>query len=431
MQNAFKLKLLTGFRSRILMSFNLRSLALRLAPAAMACSAAAACSGCFSMGLVENYAPLVSAAARQERLPAAAAPSRESTRSRILLIAPPAETAEHETLGHQYILGILPVTSLYVEQGSRDFAREAILEQLQLEGHDVLTAPPESAALALELFRPNHIIEPEINHLSASAYDVFLLRIASASADVRYSLLRPDSSGAITVSASLPIAENRRLIKKTARAPLLSALLDDVVRQTVTELLQNPVFAAAARRKRSIAAASDELLPVIAPPRLRSGLDLEMLRSTLAASYGFETVPAFSREEVLRIVQRGLAQGIESALGKSPAAALQPPASFANNTVRWWNIDAEITEAQIVQTGRPRLLLNAMISVTEFSPAAPAGELLWRRRCRVSAPRRDELDGYWVHSLQDAAAAAAVAAVSGTALSGACSPGLPAKERAA
>ena len=100
----------------------------------LCCLAVTCLSGCFKMGLVENYAPLISAHQLEGRgRPSTEEPSGE--RSRILVLRPTHSAAKHQSLGHQYVLGFIPATRLYLEQGAEDFVFETVLEQLQLEGN--------------------------------------------------------------------------------------------------------------------------------------------------------------------------------------------------------------------------------------------------------------------------------------------------------
>lgn len=138
------------------------------------------------------------------------------------------------------------------------------------------------------------------------------------------------------------------------------------------------------------------------------------MREELAKSYGFNTVPAFTRESALRIFQRGIERGAGQALGSEAASILQPTRTFANKSIHWWNIDTEVFGVQIVEQEHPHLQIDAVISISEHSLAAEPGQILWRVSCRAAAPRRDELDGYWAHTLEDAGSMLVNAAVKNT-----------------
>ncbi|MCB0346823.1 MAG: hypothetical protein KDD66_17025, partial [Bdellovibrionales bacterium] len=213
----------------------------------LCCLAVTCLSGCFKMGLVENYAPLISAHQLEGRgRPSTEEPSGE--RSRILVLRPTHSAAKHQSLGHQYVLGFIPATRLYLEQGAEDFVFETVLEQLQLEGHDVLTAGPEAVAAMVQIFEPHHIVGIDINSLSATAYDGFLVRIASADASITYTTYHLSHSGKLAASASSSFDRKRKLTKQSARAPILSELLKDAVGDTLSAFVESPEIQFPSRR---------------------------------------------------------------------------------------------------------------------------------------------------------------------------------------
>lgn len=402
MQNSFGLKLnkhspgISAMRKhfgRLARSLNL----LTRSGAALGC--ALALSSCFKMGLVENYAPLISAHPSGVR---AHTSNREPSghRSLVLVLKPSLGEAE-EIIGHQYVLGFIPATRLYVQQGVKDYVYETVLEQLQLEGHDVLTADESTAARAASIFEPNHIIKAEIGSISTTAYDGLLMRIASASASIDYTSFSVNKRGELEASGDVTFERTRRLTKRSARAPILSALLEDTIADTLSDFAKSPEISIQSRREHYKQADSAPL-PVVRPPSFGSEVNTDTLLSRMGSSYGFASVPPFSAEAALRIIQRGIEKSAASELETGAATVLQPTIAFANNSVHWWNIDAHIVGVKFLEQARPRLQIDAMISVSEQSTATSSEQLLWHASCSVSAPRRDEVDGYWVHTLEDA-----------------------------
>lgn len=92
----------------------------------------------------------------------------------------------------------------------------------------------------VQIFEPHHIVGIDINSLSATAYDGFLVRIASADASITYTTYHLSHSGKLAASASSSFDRKRKLTKQSARAPILSELLKDAVGDTLSAFVESP-----------------------------------------------------------------------------------------------------------------------------------------------------------------------------------------------
>lgn len=330
------------------------------------------------MGMPEYVAPI-------------SPPSGGSAPAALLLRAEQARV-EPETLGYQFVLGFLPLTRLYLEHGINASVEEATLAVLQEQGYAPFIVGKKSFARAVSVIRPRLILSTNVSDVSLHAYDLIFLRVLSL--DGTLTVSRISSNGILANSYSLPIKEKR--YRKHAHAPAMASILEANLRNGMRELLADKRVGRQSRRPAVVPTKTTTPLVLLESPSSRFPMPLEIGKQ-IAESYGFREVPAFSQAAVLRMVQRGLATGLdESFIALSPP---NPEQIFRTGEPYW--VLATALERLVLHSSRsgegPGLELTLRLDIRE------RGAQLLGASCRTYQPLLAERDGYWVVTIEQAA----------------------------
>lgn len=208
------------------------------------------------------------------------------------------------SLGHQFLLGFIPFTRVFLEHGPERFLTEVFIQVLLDEGHRVLEVPasqmrgvppqvPLSAALTLS-----------VEELRVNAYDAVFFRIADVAGRVLIRYLSPSN---FTPLRQEEFALDATEYRRQAQAPVLSSMLQRNFRTAAQSLLQRGPSHRISRVLTEPAVdsvAASEMLwlftPVFEKPPAPA------IGEYLSASYGFASVPALPPPAILRLVQRGM-----------------------------------------------------------------------------------------------------------------------------
>ncbi|MFN8388701.1 MAG: hypothetical protein U0136_00250 [Bdellovibrionota bacterium] len=291
--------------------------------------------------------------------------------------------AEPSTLGHQYLLGIFPLTSVYFQHGVERQATELVVDALLEKGYRVVTAPPSAAPSAAAQVRPSVVIRPQIVGLRINGFDAVFFRMLDLSGELRVTFLSLD--------AEREVREVRRSLaethyKKYAHAPLLANTFQRKVRSALeVALASEPTL----RHSRLLSTAGAEAgaesfvvveLPYyVNPPALGIG-------KFIAASYGYDSVSALNNRALSRLIQRGVE--VELSRGGTPFASIQSSAFPVPDHARALGIAIEALELE----EETKLHLR-----TRFTSASGA------QICEAHEPMAEHVDGAWVVTLENAA----------------------------
>ena len=217
-------------------------------------------------------------------------------------------------LGHQFLLGFIPFTSVYLQHDPNSLLIETVVEQLLRDGFRVALYPEGSGRVAGRRLPDAILTRLRFSELRVNAFDLLILRSADIDGSVQIDFSSPFNPDEPVKRLVAPVEVNE--FRRLAHAPALAALLE---RSTFTAMEGLGGKLPSARQLRWSDAPNGGLggevgdAPLlilsprfVLPPAAAAG-------TSLAQSYGYQSRPAFSNTALLRIVQRGLEQGaIES-----------------------------------------------------------------------------------------------------------------------
>ena len=330
------------------------------------------------LGAYEDYSPLVMVVSDRPRL----APRAPSART---------------SLGHQFLFGLFPVTYLFLQHDSSSLVGELLLDSLQERGFTPLVVSPEDLDQARKAFAPDLILTPKLSSLSVNAYDAFFFRVISIQGALELSLKdRGDSPEQQRRDVSL------REYRSHAHAPLLSTLLERALREALRSIVHALPQKHATRALSSVVVTPSGPGPLLLeeprfaePPPVGIGMEL-------AAAYGFDFTPPFTFSSVLRLIQRGIEDGVaQQGLASVSLRGEWSPAAARDGD--WWRLQAQIAtielQARESETGAAAIRLRA-----HFSLKTRAGVLLSQAECERIEPLAEHVDGALVVTLEHAAA---------------------------
>ncbi len=302
------------------------------------------------------------------------------------------------TLGHQYLLGIIPFTSVYFEHSEYSFVTEILQDTLHDFGFRVaLTTLSQGDSVAAQL-RPALIIQPNVQKLRLNAYDLFFLRSLNTDGDVSMSLLFPDKTGELIENARLPLRIDASKYTRLGLAPELSEFARSAIHSSLTRALSAYVSAPKfGRAHLKYLAASDTRIRknlLILPPRVTLAEDAKF-GELLASSYGFATARGFTSNQTSRLIQRGFFKAAVT-YGLGVTALSDGELNDFPNLHGASILESSIQIAHDEESDALRL--DGLIRLR----ASRAEQPLVAHSCSSQLPRVRGVDGSWIVTLEEA-----------------------------
>jgi hypothetical protein len=383
-------------------------------------------SACFKMGIPEYFLGGFAASPKQlallqESNATNQALSRylgksEINKQRILLLGhSPNETVSLKTaledgptsLGYQFVLGLFPISRLYLQHGTQSLLEELLLSSLLEQDFAPYTTSNISTS-KLELIKPTSIIKPEITNVKVNAYDAIFFRILVIKGDIliqhyyksRGQLYQHDFKKKFYSST----------FSKSGHAPYLALELEKEIRRTLNKIVdqiskQSPRSASVITtddiRANLPVTTSDTARPIllVGTPEVRVEPSPE-LRQLFSDSYGFRGLRPLSMQAVTRIMQRGALLGLAD-LEDHVVAYQGETVNIArpNNSIWYYRtelIDLIPTNKLDVNEG---LELRFRASLSELNSSRVFQ--LMSEKCKIRVLPHAKVDGYWVAGLEE------------------------------
>ncbi|MCB0324843.1 MAG: hypothetical protein KDD69_14770 [Bdellovibrionales bacterium] len=361
--------------------------------------------GCFPMGLPEHFAgsgdgEAVPAALRFPRM----AKLRSGAPQRFALVVLPPGQDElfgalkddgPDTLGYQFLLGLIPFTRVYLQHGAQSFAHEVLVELLREQGYTPAVVAHADRIAAASALRPALVLSLEIEGTSLHAFDAFFFRVLSLESDL--TLERFDSTGSTVVQTKHLTAEES-LYRRFGYGPALAALLRQKLRSELTTALQAMAPPTASRAHPD----ATEPLVLVMLPALASTAG-ETLGQALADSYGYPNSEPYDSFAVRRILQRAIAASLREAGLRAVALADTSKAFRGAHESRQTVWQLAVDAVQVItdeQEAVPGMVLRMMFTLSDVSSPHPV--LLERLSCGIDDFELAESDGYRVVTLERA-----------------------------
>ncbi len=218
-----------------------------------------------------------------------------------------------ESLGSQFILGLLPLTRLYSNQPPEDWVKEELLTSALLRGYSTWTTSPRYANQAWQRIQPAATVKIGKTSLSIHAYDLLLARLNKATGDTQLCFSsNPDTANCRESEVSF----SKTTLAKTGHTYQLADLAKSALRISIDNFLEentwsapNMVFPRLSKQLDHPQAALP-LLIIIRPPHI-SPQHVEVLLQKLSLSYG---VPNFYPDPAVigRLWQTGIEKALEN-----------------------------------------------------------------------------------------------------------------------
>lgn len=312
------------------------------------------------------------------------------------------------TLGHQYVLGIIPVTSLFYPYGEQALATEVTLRGLSQQGYVPIVAKDASVVSISSVLHPAGISRTTLEDSSLNVYDAFFFRWLSAATALKVEALTVDRQRT-SVSRTIPRAVHEHEFRKFGPAPLLSILFERGIQQAVAESIP------AIRRRKYPRVSTGQMPTFVMMPELRLPQPaVRKLLDLVANAYGYSV--SFTAGQLSRILQRGFVQGIRSdnvaatmlTQSVSMLALLRAPALLLNASI------LEVTP--MVPTGWADEGRVRVLASVKLQRAMPRGSVqtLFSADCTTEVPWDIDAEAGFVRSLEQATKQISTAFMEGT-----------------
>lgn len=323
-------------------------------------------TGCFSGGLPEYFA----SEKKSELFPSGVKPQA--------MVLSAEDGSEQETLGHQYVFGIFPVTQLFITHGPQVFLEEQLADVLADLNYDVLRVKGGDletvAALPADLK-----MAARFSELSLNAYDLIFQRRLAVQAKLEFACADGQKFRRYIDQSDL---------KSTAHVDEMAAYLRHVLRDelsaAVHECEKNSVRTPQAPAK-SIKAVRIEF---------PSGDISPSVLTAFQNSYGRNNRKTFSAADLKRITQRGA----ERALADHYPLVLSAGPGSRNEKFQTDHLSLTLDHLQVDDSLQLTLIYKLLAQ---------------KLTCVVNEPLDKDRDGYLVWALESAAEKATARALGG------------------
>ncbi len=360
------------------------------------------------MGLPEHYATL-QARSLSPKLGRAVlqseAPIGPTGSILLALDSPPPLSHPVESLGHQYLFGMIPLTTVFLQHSANQLLGELAVELLEGQGLAVYTTSGTRLGEVLRVIEPESIVELKVSEARVNAFDAFFVRILKARAQVQATVLERKGNGTVP-KRQLEQRGEKSEYRRYGHAPQLSHLLQSTLKSALERLV--PGLQAKSERRFG---ESDSTPPtgtglvLLAPPEFERPPTVRA-GEVLALSYGFESSPPYTNGQMARMIQHGLARGLEAenVLVVSSSVPTLPKLKLARAgemKPALWRLRALVQELTFPDTEDETLRLTLKLHLDEIASGSKPQPLL-SARCTVEEPRMSGVDGAWVATLEEA-----------------------------
>lgn len=353
-------------------------------------------SGCLRVGLPEPVADPGGQLPANPRLRALVEHAAESSVSVLLLGGCDERGAlDSSSLGHQYLFGVIPLTSLFLEHHPEQLLFETLTAELLQRGYTVYRASCGERGPLIRAVHPDWILEADLPALRINGFDLFFLRLMALDGDIR---LRSWTCRDCCTDRGAPAREQRVHLDASeyvryAHAPQLAALLQERMQRSVHTAL--PEVLRTEHRRLSAACGDsgseqEAQVLVVDTPQFATPLPAT-LGSLVAQSYGFESVTAYSAGMLASLVRRSMAKSLQNRL--TVVERIQTGSGRAASP-GLWGLETQI-EVLGIENGEAALtLLFRLRSGIEDEIVA---------RCSTREREVTAADGSWVVTIEQAA----------------------------
>jgi hypothetical protein len=354
--------------------------------------------GCFSMELSEHISPAASSPIMNNNMPIAIVLSNKDN----------VNHSKPKILGHQYILGIIPFTNLFLQHSPEQLVLEMTIERLQNYGFRVFITDKNHVSLAGNTIQPSIIIEPVINSVKINAYDAIFYRILNANVTLQFEYSKLSNSGLITPTRHYIVEKSKKRYKQFAYSPALSLLLEQTVGEAIDDALQTIPTQHRAKNQRALKIHNnrEEYMLILNPPLINNSLAHEIILN-LPPAYINPINKAFIKNETIaRIVQRGIEIELTK-LGHKLLTATQPVLNVETNQAKnAWILQSSIKSIKPIANSNNSRIIELIMQVeftlyhTTFEHTMQVASI---SNCEVVQKAPRGIDGYWVYTIENAA----------------------------
>lgn len=292
-----------------------------------------------------------------------------------------------ERLGHQFIIGIIPLTSLYLQHGSRCALEEAALEFFARQGLSAVTIGAQDLPNWQSAVHPRTALSLELLDFSVNAYDLLLIRRLVISGVLRGRQL--DLNGSTIAELSAPL--NHAEFALHGQAARLSGNIHRAFQGALSALSARLLPGSRLRQSVATSAAGSRKILALALPNVPQDL---VFARVLAQSYGVPDYAPFSPSAAARIIQRAIHAGLPGlSVGSVYGDAFAPR--------NGWMLQTNVTSLAAATDPMAANSVPGLQAVFEFS--LRQGSLpLKRARCSIWESLETKFDGAWVIALERA-----------------------------
>ena len=347
--------------------------------------------------------------------PAPAGKGTETLSFHPVLVVAAEEADAGPALGHQYLLGVIPFTNLYLAHGLDTLLEETLLDLLLQQSFAPVVVYEKDFEDALGLIPAAFAVKPEAAALALNAYDALFFRILNLSGTLALTVLQQGAEAPVREVAEL----DSRKYRSYGYAPELASLLVQNTKDGWEQMLPKVAAGAEQRRRLRRMLREDHLkgaVPatgVLVPlPTVAAAIE-EKLSGEVTSSYGFKDAFPIKRQALARIVQRGMAAGFRSM--DVPVFSLvmkaEPGSSFCKSAdAACWRLSSSISSLTIVQNkGESKLRGEVLLMLEDLASEDRVAREIKKSICRFERPVEKTRDGYYVFALEEAFSAVAVA----------------------
>jgi len=332
------------------------------------------------------------------------------------LSVPEEDSNDPDSLGNQFLLGIFPLTWLYLQHSAEAMLLENILSLLQENGAETYITNADNFSAVSSSINPQLTLRAKTADLSVNAYDAVFFRILRINGELQLAASQnPNQRPEDFLLTTLSISTTK--YSTGGHAPTLSLLLENSLRaaakKAITPLLNvklsSPNNASATRQL-----TANPIL-FIEPPKFASTefstaptKQIASIGMQLAQSYGFSSSDNFSPGAILRVIQRGLAAAGSSAELITVTSSVLNPNVSQNS----WILKSTVKKLELLDLESPRKVLITSALTMNQTQSSSNGYQQLSAHCEY-AQELEDLDGDWVVALEQAAYKTALAFLDG------------------
>lgn len=139
---------------------------------------------------------------------------------------------EENSLGHQYLLGVIPFTSIYLQVSPNSLATEALEDILSTFNFNIIKLNINEYATYANQHINTLAIKPEIKNLSLSGFDLLFFRYLSCSGSLEIHVFKNNQ-----LEKNFSYSLDKSKYKFTAHVHELELLLEKALKDSLIDLI--------------------------------------------------------------------------------------------------------------------------------------------------------------------------------------------------